>query len=77
MKALTANDKAGNLNAVPLAGTGARGGRSTFGPSSLLVLIATGARIYGVAVVLKFPLPSVAVRIVAAPGAGVASGRQT
>jgi len=77
MSVLTAIDKSGNSNAALLAGVHARARQSKLGPSSLLVLIATGARLYGVAVVLKFPLPSIAVSIVAVPGAHMASGRQT
>lgn len=77
MSVQTAIDKSENSNAALLAGIHARARQSKLGPPSLLVLISTGASLYGVAVVLKFPLPSIAVSIVAVPGADIASGRRT
>lgn len=75
MSALTANDKAGNGNVLPVTRTG-EPNRRPVKRTALVVLIRTDAKTYGVAVLLRFPVPSVAVTVVAAPGADLASGRR-
>lgn len=72
MSAVTAND-AGIRSAMPVTRPGLVAREPT--TTALLVVITTAARIYGVAVVLKFPVPSFAVTVVAS-AADLAPGRQ-
>ncbi len=76
MSAVTANDNAGTWNTLPATRPGKAGRQPTKNATSLLVLVTTGAKIYGVAVLLKLPVPSFAVTVVAVPGADLAPGRQ-
>lgn len=75
MSAVTANHDAGICNAMPITRIGQADRRPAKDATALLVIVKTGAKVYGVAVLLKFPVPSFAVTVVAS-GADLASGRQ-
>ena len=75
MSSLAASDNAGTWNATPVKHLGESDRQPAKVAAALLVVITTGTKAYGVAVLLKFPIPSFAVTVVA-PGPDLSSGRQ-
>lgn len=78
MSALAATDDARTCSSstVPVPRLRASDRQRDKAGATLLVLLTTGVKVYGIAILLRFPIPSVAVSVVAVPASDLASGRQ-